>query len=436
MTPGWIGRLCLPVIVLAASVSAAAQSFRDTPDAVQSIYRDGVPHTDRTGELRFAYEPGRSFFPIGMYHALDGEFTGVRYSFADLAALGINTVVPWRDQPLDQVIAAARRSRLQVIWDEPTAADLASFANDPAILGWDVDHEPSVAEPGAAADARLARFLARRTEIRAASDRPVFTVNSPSVSEPRTALWSAWAGAGDLVAFWKYPFFGPPVETLTGPRGVPDVTQFAVRAVQQRKPVLYVAQAFSGQELDWRFPDPAQARAMIYAALVHGATGVIWFAEDSFVTRNDGVLGAYPAPRGDYGRRLPGSRVVPQTKPEAELAGSRRMWETVGRIDRELAALAPALLSPTSDRAYTVAVSGWPLSAAPIRTLLKRDGDDLVLLAVNVDAVRLTARFDFTGAVRDIRRVFDENPAPTVDSARWTDPFGPFEVRIYRLTAG
>ncbi|MEN6549445.1 MAG: hypothetical protein ABFE07_25650, partial [Armatimonadia bacterium] len=36
-------------------------------NAVQSIYRHGVPHTDKNGDLLATYDPNRSFFQIGIW---------------------------------------------------------------------------------------------------------------------------------------------------------------------------------------------------------------------------------------------------------------------------------------------------------------------------------------------------------------------------------
>src|SRR5207302_1718359 len=74
------------VIVAAGQIGCAGvESYRVTPGAVQSVYLNGVPHTDRTGKDRLAYDAQISFFPIGIYHALHGEFAGHRYDFRVLA---------------------------------------------------------------------------------------------------------------------------------------------------------------------------------------------------------------------------------------------------------------------------------------------------------------------------------------------------------------
>ncbi len=402
--------------------------------AEQTIYHCGVPHTDRMGAVRLAYEDGTSFFPIGLYHALEGRFGERDYDLPQLRDAGFNTILPWGGQPIDRVIAAAVASGLQVIWHEPTDEQLARFGNSPAILGWDIDHEPSLEEPDANAEARYERFLERRRQIHALSNRPVFTVNSPSISATRNAPWQRWADAGDIAAFWKYPFFDPPVRTLTGDRGVPEVTRLAVTATGERKPVLYVAQAFRGQSLGWFFPDAAQTRGMVYAAIVHGATGIIWFGLDSFVLRNDQVIGASPDPAGDYGIDLPDrrSKELPRQASADELADSRRMWGIVRELNRELAGLAPVILSPTADVPYTVHASGPSASTTPIRTLLKATANGYILIAVNVDAAPVLAHFSIGAPVRDLVRIGDATVAPAVSRDKWTDTFGPFAIRLYR----
>ena len=47
---------------------------------------------------------------------------------------------------------------------------------------------------------------------------------------------------------------------------------------------------------------------MSYAAMVRGATGLIWFSYDSFVTRNGKVIGISPNPQPDYGIVLDNTR--------------------------------------------------------------------------------------------------------------------------------
>ena len=75
-------------------------------------------------------------------------------------------------------------------------------------------------------------------------------------------------------------------------------------------------------------------------------------------------------------------------------------WNTSARLNEQLEALRPAILSPTADVDYSVAFVGHNFSHTPIRTLLKASPTGLVLLAVNLDASGpLLVRFSFAHGV-------------------------------------
>ena len=422
---------------LAVSPAAGADDgFRETPEAVQSIYRDGAPHTTRQGVVRLAYDAGESFFPIGVYNGLMDAGAG-RDGFALYASAGFNSVFPWRDQDFDAVMAAAHANGLQVVVRDPTDAELSRFADDPAVLGYDLDHEPTVHARAETALWRLEAFRERRAAVRALDPRrPVFTVDAPGITPPNRNSWLAYAEAGDLICFWKYPFFNAPVRTMIGPRSLPEVTALAAETARERKPVWYVAQAFHSPVNKWFMPDESQARAMIYAGLIHGATGIVWFTHDSYASRNGRIIGASPDPKADYGiTRREGARdpSPPLRATVRELAESRRMWASIERLNAELAALAPAILSPTSAREYRVAVRGRSASSVPIRALLKEGPEGPVLLVVNVDANPVEARFTFDGSLAALESVFGVAPAPAVAGDGWTERIEAWGVRVYRL---
>ncbi|MEK9967320.1 MAG: hypothetical protein VW582_13290, partial [Rhodospirillaceae bacterium] len=85
--------------LLSLALSACAvhpggeDGWSESPDAVQTPYRNGVPHTDPQGRPRMAYDSRASFFPIGLYHAVTGTFGGISYSFDVATQAGHNTVV-------------------------------------------------------------------------------------------------------------------------------------------------------------------------------------------------------------------------------------------------------------------------------------------------------------------------------------------------------
>ncbi len=425
---------------LCGACAPAPPAWHASPLAVQRVYQEGVPHTDRHGRVRLAYDPAASFLPVGLYHALTGREFGRDYDFAAVRAAGFNAIYPWDGLDPARVLAAAKAAGLVVVMGDPTDATVARAAHDPAapVLAWAVDHEPSTAELTPVWPARLDRFRARRDAIhRSDPGRPVLAIDSPDFTGPEAERWAAWAAAGDISSHFNYPVGRTPPVSLSTTRGIPRSVARAVALNGERKPVWLVVQAFAGPRHGWAFPTPALLRAMTYAGLVHGATGILFFAYDSFVTRDDGVVGIAPEPRADYGpapdfNRDGQPRLV--AEPD-QLAGSRALWDTARRIAAELETLRPVLLGPTSRRPYRVEIFGEGKSRAPIRTMLKERNGEATLLVVNLDDVAMRYRVSFATPVGAPRAPFDPHAAPVPAPEGWQDTLPPFGVRVYRFAA-
>lgn len=436
---GASGLIALMLGCLLFIASSGAQEFRPLPEAPQRIYLGGVPHVGQDGRIRTTFDAAQSRFLIGIAHALQGEFAGRRYDLSLLAEAGFNTIAPFQLQEPDTVLPRAAELGLKVVWPFATPALAERFRGDTRILAFEVDHEPSMQWPDETAGNRLQAFIDTRAAIRAIDPgRLVLTVNSPSISPPRTEVWRAWSRAVDVHAQWKYPFMLPPVESFAGERGIAETLSLARAENGDGKPLWWYAQGFASPILDWFLPTPGQARGQLYAGLVQGVTGVFWFAYDSPVTRGGRVVGIAPDTSIDHGITAlpfdptPVHPLLAATPEQVE--ASRTLWRAVRVLNHELATLGPVLLQPTADLDYRVEVAGAAKSATPIRTLLKRDGNNLVLLAVNIDNVPLDARFDFAPFRFALARLFEDPAAPDVDAGRWSDAFPPFGVRVYSLT--
>ena len=344
-----------------------------------------------------AYDAGASFFPIGLYHGVTGTFGGVSYSFDTATQSGHNTVVAWGGLETRAVLEDAVRSGVQVIMALPTDETVRAARDHPNVLGFDIDHEPSIARMREDVRERLVRFEDRRAQIRAIDpDRAVFTIDYPAIRDDRIEGWNEWKRAGDVASFWAYPVAGDRSPSIGGYAGVGKTVALAVQAVASQKPVWFVAQAFQSPigKFEWRMPDERQARAMAYAALVHGATGLIWFSQDSFVTRNGKVIGISPDPQTEYSHVTPASLTGDEnfTANDRQISESRTLWTAVARINRELAAQTEIWLSPTADMDYRVEIRGARTSRDPVRTQLKRTKDGLVLAGVNIDDTPVEVR--------------------------------------------
>jgi hypothetical protein len=433
-----LGRLVLaPALLCLAVVGLAACSTLVTPDsrqAVQHPYREGAPHTDASGRIRFTYDPTASFFPIGIYHALTGRHFGRDYDFAELKKAGFNLIHYWNGQDIAAVIGPAKEAGLQLIVPLPTIEDVRRFHNDPAVWGWYLDEEPSGHYSPDEQAAKLKAFAERRAAIHAIDpDRPVFSLDKPAVDNERRFNWMRWVDASDVAAHFNYPVLASePLRSLSTVRGIPRSVSLAVEVSAEQKPVLLLVQAFSGPG-KWRMPTPAQLRVMTYAGLIHGATGIVFFGYDSFVMRDGDVLGIASDPSADYGETpdYDNSKTPALKASESDLNGSRDIWRAVVALNDELHRLAPALLSPTATLRYTVSVKGPSFSHSPIRTLLKKRDGRFLLLAVNLDDVPLSARFSFPEEIRELRRFFDSTATPQYFAGGFEDDFPPLGVRLY-----
>lgn len=407
------------------------------PHAIQMPYPGGVPHTDPQGRPQMAFDARKSFFPIGLYHGVTGPFGGIFYSFDTAKSAGHNTVVAWGGLDTPDVLAAAEQAGLQVIMSLPKDETVRAARDHPNVLGFDIDHEPSIARNRADVSKRLTRFDERRAQIRAIDpDRAVFSVDYPAVRSDRIDGWNDWKRAGDVASFWNYPVAGEYSPSIGGYAGVGETVSLAVQAVAATKPVWFVAQAFESPiaKFDWRMPDEGQARAMAYAALIHGATGLIWFSYDSFVTRNGLVIGISPDPHEEYRHVTPASLTGDKhfTADDRQIGKSRALWVAVSRLNRELAAQTEIWLSPTADLGYRVDIRGAHTSRTPVRTQLKRTPDGLVLAGVNVDDTPVEFRVSMARGIASFDAVAGDAEASLRDGAivGMLDGFGTFVFKV------
>lgn len=407
---------------------------RETPDAVRLVHQDQVPHIDNTGAPRTTFNADLSFFPIGLYHALTGPHFGRTYDLSTVAQAGFNTIHAWEGQPIASVVDAARRATLKVLLHNPTDDDVAALADDRSVLAWYLDEEPTEHYSPDETDKRLDEFRARRDRIRAIDPtRPVFALDGPPRPK-RLDDWRKWAAVGDVSAHFFYPVVAEtPLSSLDHPRSIPETVGRAVTETKGEKPVWFLVQAFSGPRFGWAMPEPRHLRAMVYAAVIHGATGVLYFGYDSFVMRDGDVLGMAPDPVAMPGDApdFDNSGTPPLVASEKDLAASRGLWAEAKRLNAELRALTPALLSPTVDPGIRVYVSGRSQSATPIRLLVKRTDDGFVVLAVNLDDADLTLDVRVPGTVDRLETPHHAAPELKATAEGWRDRLAPFATRAY-----
>lgn len=416
-------------------------------NAVQVIYRQGVPHTDQHGNLLQQYDPQRSFFQIGIWGNPYGEIYGYNYDLKVLTDAGINTMWPWRMRSVEHQLTKGQAAGLQVVIMNPIKTEEAvQFKDHPAWLGNVWMDEPTGALWGKDMEGKYREFLAYKKEINAAAPgRVVFINDVPWVTAPATSWWAKWNTAGDVTCHDNYPILtrkqrSPTIGDEGSRSGIPTTVGLATAVNLERKPVWLIVGTFSQRThgaFPFRFATPMELRAQVYAGLIHGATGIIYFCWDTYVCRDGGVMGMAPEPQTAYLQAAAGRPKPTPVKP-MEIVEAAALWRAATFINGEIKQLTPALLSPTAPESvkYAVETEGKPVSDTPLRCLLKQHPEGgYVLLTVNLDNAVIKGKYTFPGGLKEVQPLFEERPALVLQPEQKTfeDMYDPFEVHVYRL---
>lgn len=167
-----------------------------------------------------------------------------------------------------------------------------------------------------------------------------------------------WNDDADISCHDNYPFGGAIHDTigfdgnyasLDKAQGIPQTVTHAVAQTHELKPVWLCIQAFTQPTNGlfwWSLPTLQQLRVQAFAAVVHGATGIIFFALDSWVLRQGlAVSMSWQTP---FTVSTQGQRDLGQSGINASATlqlESRLLWQGVTTLNAELTALAPAILS-------------------------------------------------------------------------------------------
>jgi hypothetical protein len=398
-----------------------------SPAAVQRVYQAGVPHTDRHGNLRFRYDVG-SFFPRCLYHAMAGSFQAIKDA-------GFNCVHTWEGYGISDIIGELRSADLQLIKHWPSDAEVISFAADPNILAWYLDEEPTAqiyldgqrSGDSTLMGRRYGDFLSRLSAIKALDARhPIFSLGTAWIPPDSRDWWERWNTAGDITAHDNYCLLSTTTDFGSLTASVP----LAVAINREQKPMWLTLQAFAGtadRKSELLMPSPSELRGMAFTSIIHGATGLMFFALDSRVTREGLVLGIAPETPTGYG-------TYAEATP-AELSQSRALWAGAARLNAELSRLSPELLSPTADLAYRVYYSGESHTQSPVRTMLKVTDGRYTLLAANIEKQAFGVRFEFPNHITSVKRL---NPDGATTELRpngpgFSDSLGQFGVAVYDI---
>jgi hypothetical protein len=312
----------------------------------------------------------QAFFPIGLYDVPED-------ALPEIAASGFNTVVNGGKDA--SYLARAEAVGLRVIPYIDTVhmkADVGNAAREWTLFAWYLFDEPDLngLSPG--------EYMALAKLLRAAERaRPIFlTVFSPE-------KYSDYVGGCDVLGVDPYPIEHREPE-LNDLRRVGRWVD-AARSAGGPKPVWAILQAFFA-EPNWpRNPTPQELRAMVFMALNHGASGIVFFSYKS------------------------GGRPITQ---------QTQLFAAIEWVAGEVNALHAALLTPPTLTDFKVEVTeenvpaGAPKAEedrAPLDCSLRRFLDAQLLIVVNPDAWKKTAQLSMPSAVegKPMEELFLDSPA-------------------------
>jgi hypothetical protein len=385
-----------------ASLSACAPAIpRVAWTSPYAAWSRGVP-TDPT------------FFPIAVW--LQGSWHAT-----ELANLGINIYVG-NNSGTDSLAASDLATLKALGMRAIVGQDSVGLANidDPTIIGWWMDpDEPDNAQsngmggygPPVAPSTLVTRYNAYK---KADPTRPVWLGLGQGVAyanyEGRGSNPPAESGyvpASDIASFDIYPY-----NNCSGDENA-KVTcgQFWLNATEvdnlqgwsTRNQAVWTdfeTTVIGAGTTDG--PTPAQTASEVWLALIHSASGVVYFIDSwnpSF--REDAIF------------------------------ESTSMVKAVTALNQQILSLAPELNSATLPNLVTVTSSN---AAAPVDTMVKASGTSLYLFAAIARNGTTTASFQVTGMTgKGVANVVGENRTIDVTAGKFSDAFAQNGVHIYRI---
>jgi hypothetical protein len=339
-----------------------------------------------------------AFFPIAVW--LQSPVNAKRY-----AAVGVNVFIGLWDGPLQASLDLLRTASVFTVCDQ--SADWKANVGGATIRGWLQPDEPDNAQalsgggygPCIAPSAIVAGY---DKMVAADGTRPVLLGLGRGVAEinwvgrgsctGKTDMYPEYAKGADVLAFDIYPVNeGVPLEMVAA--GVDNLIGWSNHA----KPVIADIEASNFNNTTR--PTPAQIKAEVWMALVHGAAGTQYFCH----------------------------RFQP-TFSETDCLDDAPTAAALPVINAQITSLAQVL--NTQSVANGVVVT----SSVPVDTMLKRFGGATYLFAVEMRAGTTTASFklrDFPPTAS--AEVLGEGRTIAVTGGSFQDAFSSYGVHLYRI---
>ncbi len=337
---------------------------------VLALVCGGAAETNSGSRVTFdkagiALVDGKPFFPIGMFtYELNPEV------LAELHELQCNTIL--HGFATNQLDLLQKQGLMAVCSAQPAWREAAR--NHPALLAWYLADEP---------EGRLPAETARNQYVELKAQDPNHPIGLCHTS------FEALKDFKDACDFTMTDIYPITMKRDKDIMGVSVMMDQARRIHGPNWPQWTYIQIFGGPETDngiWAVPLPHEVRFMAYQALVHRATGILYFS---------------------YWPRQP------------------RTWQSVAVLNREIQRLVPRLVAPGTE-----ATAKADSSAIQVRARRNGPGSG-VIIAINCSPAFVQAELQFDNAPRVLTLPFDGGTVqPTIDG-RWPARFAPYGVRVY-----
>jgi hypothetical protein len=355
------------------------------------------------GELQVnGFPRDAGFFPIGVW--LQSPARAASYK-----AIGINTFVGLDKGLTEAQLAALARQGMFAVAAQNNIA--LKSRNQHVIKAWMQDDEPDNAQPlpsGGYGTCVPANDVARRTREMKAFDptRPVMINFGQGVAN------EFWRGRGqcngdqgyydtaiqgaDILSYDIYPV-GSKTPQIKGKleyvaRGI---TNLVKRATDGQS--VWTALETTALNPPQR-PTPAQVRAEVWMALIHGATGIFYFVHEFKPTFREDAIFRYPD-----------------------------IVDEVTRTNQLIKSLAAVLKGPSVSG--TISLS----SPVPIATMVKVYKDTTYIFAVAMENVPSTVRITIDGVHHTDARVIGEDRSVGITQGTFEDRFEGYGVHLYQI---
>ncbi len=348
----------------------------------------------------FPSDPG--FFPIGVW--LQSPARALAYK-----AIGINTFVGLWKGPTEGQLAVLAKFNMFVVAGQNEVG--MHSVNRGIIKAWLLSDEPDNAQPiglGLYGSCVPATEVVRQTqELKAHDDtRPVMINFGQGIANEfwhgrgpcngDEDYYSVAARGADILSFDIYPV-GSQIAQVKGK------LEYVARGVSRLKNLSVEGQkvwaVIETTALDPGFAvAPAQLRAEVWMAIIHGARGIVYFVHEFSPTFREDAIFRHP-------------EVVNQVAQENEL----------------IKALASVLNGPSLSGTVTVQ------SSVPVATMAKRYENTLYLFAVAMTNLASKTRFVLKGLNGTEALVVGERRNVAITRGVFEDAFAGYAVHIYEI---